>query len=67
MGDEKDYFDKAFSLVEKTLENHGKIQERLNKIETRLLVVVIIFSIIDLIFGFSHPVIRPILNLLFKV
>lgn len=64
MGDEKDYFDKVFGLVDKFITNHESLKERVQKLETRFSVATVIVAAITLILGSSNPLIRQILALL---
>ena len=66
MGDEKDYFDKVFSLMQSTLTDNKEWKDRLSKLELRFTVASIIFSILFIIMGSNNPTVKSILALIIK-
>ena len=66
MGDEKDYFDKVFSLMQSTIVDNKEWKERLGKLELRFTVATIIFSILFIIIGSNNPTVKTILGLIIK-
>ena len=66
MGDEKDYFDKVFSLMQSTFTDNKEWKERLSKLELRFTVATIIFSILFLIIGSNNSTVKTILGLIIK-
>ena len=66
MGDEKDYFDKVFSLMQSTIVDNKEWKDRLGKLELRFTVATIIFSILFIIIGSNNPTVKTILGLIIK-
>ena len=66
MGDEKDYFDKVFSLMQSTIVDNKEWKERLGKLELRFTAATIIFSILFIIIGSNNPTVKTILGLIIK-
>ena len=66
MGDEKDYFDKMFSLVDKSLVNNEKIKEAQTKLETNFTVFKWLFAAVALIIGRNDPVVQKLIGMFIK-
>ena len=66
MGDEKDYFDKMFSLVEKSFTSNEKIKEAQAKIESKILVLQILFAVVTFILGRNDPILSILVSMFVK-
>lgn len=66
MGDEKDYFDKMFSLVEKSFTSNEKIKEAQAKIESKILVLQILFAVVTFILGRNDPILSKLVSMFVK-
>ena len=65
MGDEKEYFDKIFGLVEKSMDLRS-VHDRINKMELKFTVAFVILGIMVLIMGISNPIIKILFGIVVK-
>ena len=66
MGDEKDYFDKVFTLLEKTISKSEELKDRLSRFELKVYLSVAVLAICILILGTSNPTVKAIICIFIK-
>lgn len=66
MGDEKDYFDKVFTLLEKTISKGEELKDKLNRLELKVYLSVVVLAICILILGVNNPTVKAIIGFFLK-
>ena len=66
MGDEKDYFDKVFTLLEKTISKGEELKDKLNRLELKVYLSVVVLAICTLILGVNNPTVKAIIGFFIK-
>ena len=66
MGDEKDYFDKVFTLLEKTISKSEELKDRLSKFELKVYLSIAVLSICILILGTNNPTVKAVIGMFIK-
>ena len=66
MGDEKDYFDKVFTLLEKTISRSEELKDRLGKFELKVYLSISVLAICILILGTNNPTVKAIIGFFIK-